>query len=303
MPLDDATQALLEEWAAGDPTPLHELTVEQVRAFGVAMARRLGAGPDLDRVERHSVAAVDGTPLAMRVLVPRGGVRGLIVFFHGGGWVSGSLSEVDALGRTLADRSRCTVVLAEYRLAPEHPFPAAVDDAWTALRWAQAEAAGLPLMVAGDSAGANLAAVVAQRSIRNGPELALQILVEPVTDADTGTGSYRAPSNQLIVTRDAMLWFLEHYAPDARTRRDPRLAPLAAPDLSGAPPAVVLTAEYDVLRDEGEAYVDRLRAAGVEVSHRRFSGQMHGFFGFVGLLPGSAAGLEYVVDAIERRTA
>jgi acetyl esterase len=302
MALDDASRALLDELAAGNPAPLHELTLGEARGFGVAMARRFGDGPEMARVERHTLAAGDGTPLTMRVLVPYGTPRGLIVFFHGGGWVCGSLDEVETLGRTLAARAACTVVLAQYRLAPEHPFPAAVDDAWTALLWAAAYAE-LPLIVAGDSAGANLAALVALRSVHEGPALALQILVEPVTDADTETASYRAPENQLIVTRESMLWFLDRYVPDVGKRSDPRLAPLRGHSLSGAPPAVVLTAEYDVLRDEGEAYVARLRAAGVDVSHRRFAGQMHGFFGFIGVLPGSAEGLDYVVEAIERRTA
>jgi acetyl esterase/lipase len=301
MGLDDASKALLEELSAGDPAPLHELTLEQAREFGPAMARRLGAGPEMQWVERHTVAAADGTPLEMRVLVPRAEARGLIVFFHGGGWVCGSLDEVETLGRTLADRARCAVVLAQYRLAPEHPFPAAVDDAWTALEWA-AGYSPLPLIVAGDSAGGNLAAVVALRSAREGPAVALQILVEPVTDADTETASYLDPENQLIVTRESMLWFFDRYAPDG-ARRDPRLAPLRAASLSGAPPAVVLTAEHDVLRDEGEAYAERLRAAGVDVVHRRFAGQMHGFFALVNVLPASAAGMDYVVEAIDRRTA
>jgi acetyl esterase len=299
MPLDDASKAFLDELAAGDPAPLHELSLEQARAFGVELARRFGDGPEMELVERHSVAADDGTPLEMRVLVPREKARALIVFFHGGGWVCGSLDEVETLGRRLADRAGCEVVLAQYRLAPEHPFPAAVDDAWTALRWAAERARGLPLIVAGDSAGGNLAAVVAQRA---GGDVALQILVEPVTDSDTETASYRDPENQLIVTRDSMLWFFERYAPDPATRSDPRLAPLRAADLSGAPPAVVLTAEHDVLRDEGEAYAERLRAAGVEVSHKRFTGQMHGFFALVNVLPASADGLEFVVEAIKRRT-
>ena len=299
MPLDDATKAFLDEMAAGDPAPLHELSLEQARAFGIEMARRFGDGPEMERVSRHSVAAGDGTPLEMRLLVPRGKARALIVFFHGGGWVCGSLDEVETLGRRLADRAGCKVVLAQYRLAPEHPFPAAIDDAWTALRWAAEHAGGLPLIVAGDSAGGNLAAVVAQRA---GHEVALQILVEPVTDSDTETASYRDPDNQLIVTRDSMLWFFERYAPDRATRSDPRLAPLRAADLSGAPPAVVLTAEHDVLRDEGEAYAERLRAAGVDVSHKRFAGQMHGFFALVNVLPASEDGLDFVVEAIKRRT-
>jgi acetyl esterase len=302
MALDNASEALLEELAAGDPTPLHELTVEQARGFGAAMARRFGDGPEMERVERHTVLAADGTPLSIRMLVPRGGARALIVFYHGGGWVSGSVDEVETLGRMLAERAGCAVALAEYRLAPEHPFPAAVEDAWAALEWA-AGRGELPLIVAGDSAGANQAAVVAQRSVREGPALALQVLVEPVTDSDTETASYRAPENQLIVTRDSMVWFFDRYAPDAGTRTDPRLAPLRAASLSGGPPAVVLTAEYDVLRDEGEVYAERLRAAGVDVSHKRFAGQMHGFFALVNVLPGSADGLDFVVEAINRRTA
>lgn len=306
MALDDASKALLEELAAGDPTPLHELTLDQVRELGVSMARRFGDGPQMERVERHTVRAVDGTPLSMRVLVPFGGARGLIVFYHGGGWVTGSPDQVETLGRRLADRARCAVVLAEYRLAPEHPFPAAVDDAWSALLWAAKHSetlapAGLPLIVAGDSAGANLAAVVAQRAAREGPALALQILVCPVTDCDTETPCYRDPENQLIVTRDSMIWFFDRYAPDLEARRDPRIAPLRAASLAGAPPAVVLTAEYDVLRDEGEAYAERLRAAGVDVSHKRFAGQMHGFFALVNVLPANEAGLDYVVAALEAR--
>ncbi|WP_028062398.1 alpha/beta hydrolase [Solirubrobacter soli] len=279
MPLDDPTKALLDELAGGD----EELTVEGMRAFGIEMARRWGEGPDMARVVRHG-ATIE--------LVPHGESRALIVFFHGGGWVAGAPGEIETLGQVLADRARCTVVLPGYRLAPEHPFPAAVEDAVAAVRWAAERAAGLPLIVAGDSAGGNLAAVVAQRT--DGPAIALQVLIEPVTDTDTETASYLDPENQLVVTRELMQWFLGHYAPD------PTLAPLRAPNLAGAPPAVVLTAEHDVLRDEGEAYVARLREAGVDVSHKRFEGQMHGFFGMIGVLPGSAAGLEYVVDAIDR---
>jgi acetyl esterase len=281
MALDDATKTLLAELAGGDD----ELSVEGMRAFGAEMAARWGEGPDMARVVRHGPTIE---------LVPHGEPRGTIVFFHGGGWVAGSPDEIEALGRVLAERTTCTVLLAAYRLAPEHPFPAAVEDALAAVRWAADRAAGRPLIVAGDSAGANLAAVAALEL----PDVALQVLIEPVTDADTATASYLDPENQVIVTRELMEWFFGHYAPAERD--DPRLAPLRAASLEGAPPAVILTAEHDVLRDEGEAYAERLRAAGVEVSHRRFAGQMHGFFGMLGVLPGSAAGIDYVVAAIER---
>jgi acetyl esterase len=299
MALDDATVALLDELSADDPKPLHELTLEEAREFGVVMARRFGAGPEMQRVELDTVAAVDGTPLSMRLLVPRGDARGLILFFHGGGWVCGAPDQVETLGRKLADRTGCAVALPQYRLAPEHPFPAAVEDAWTAVQWAAERSE--TVIAAGDSAGGNLAAVVAQRAAQEGLELALQILVNPVLDSDTETPSYVDPENQLIVTREGMLWFFERYAPDVEARRDPLISPLRAGSLAGVAPAVVLTAEHDVLRDEGEAYVERLRAAGVEVSHKRFAGQMHGFFAQVNVLPGSEAGLDYVAAAVDAR--
>jgi acetyl esterase len=198
------------------------------------------------------------------------------------------------------------VVLVDYRLAPEHRFPAAAQDAWTALQWVDGQAeriAGsrVPLIVAGDSAGGNLAAIVAQRAGREGgPSISLQVLVYPVTDADVDNASYRDPANQLMLTRESMIWFWDHYAPDKASRADPDASPLQADDLSGQPPAVVLTAEHDVLRDEGEAYAEKLRAAGVPVAHRRFPGQMHGFFTFVNVLPGADAGLAYVTEQIDK---
>ena len=160
----------------------------------------------------------------------------------------------------------------------------------------------MPLIVAGDSAGGGLAAVVAQRAREAGPEIALQVLVYPVTDCDLDRDSYLDPSNQLIVGRSAMAWFWDHYAPDPSVRARPDASPLRADSLAGLPPAAVLTAEHDVLRDEGEAYARRLAHDGVRVAHKRFDGQMHGFFTLPGL-PGSAAALDFVVQAIERELA
>ena len=229
----------------------------------------------------------------------------MIVYYHGGGWVLGTVDQFDALGRRLAARTGCAVVLVDYRLAPEHRYPAAVEDAWTALEWTAAhleEIAGdpVPLIVAGDSAGGCLAAVVAQRAREVGPEIALQVLVYPVTDCDLDRGSYLEPENQLIVGRDTMTWFWDHYAPDPAVRSRPDASPLRAASLAGLPPAVVLTAQYDLLRDEGEAYAERLAQEGVRVEHRHFDGQMHTFFMLGDVLPGSAAGLDFVVDAIDR---
>ena len=188
----------------------------------------------------------------------------MIVYLHGGGWATGSLDEYDTLARKLAERTGCAVVLVDYRLAPEHPFPAAADDVWVAVQWAgshleQLAGKRVPLLVAGDSAGGNLAAVVVQRAhAHKGPPIAMQVLIYPVTDCVMETASYLDPANQLLVTRDSVRWFWDLYVPDAARREHPSVSPMRAVDLSGLPPAVVLTAEYDVVRDEGEAYAARL---------------------------------------------
>jgi acetyl esterase len=157
----------------------------------------------------------------------------------------------------------------------------------------------VPLIVAGDSAGGNLSAIMALRArAAGGPSIALQVLVYPVTDCDLESTSYRDPANQLMLSRESMVWFWDHYAPDPEARLHPDASPLRSANLSGLPPAVILTAEHDVLRDEGELYATRLLKAGVPVRHRRFDGQMHGFFTMVDLLPGADEGLDYVATAI-----
>jgi acetyl esterase len=281
--------------------PLHELTPVEARALGGALGELSGAGPAMERVDEVTLDSDDGGTFRVRILVPTGSPRAVIVYYHGGGWVIGALDEFDTLGRELARRTNCTVVLVDYRLAPEHRYPAAARDAYTALKWVAGDLGrDLPVIVAGDSAGGNLSAVVAQRSRdENGPAIALQVLVYPVTDCDLDNTSYGDPANQLMLTRDSMVWFWDHYAPDPVARANPEASPLRAADLSGLPPAVVLTAEHDVLRDEGEAYAERLRQAGVPVRFQRFDGQMHGFFTMVNVLPGSAAALALVTEAID----
>ncbi|GAA1680900.1 hypothetical protein GCM10009733_092060 [Nonomuraea maheshkhaliensis] len=301
MPMDQATTALLEQLTAMGGPPLHELPPEEARAVSAGLNELSGKGPDVARVEEVTIPAEDGGSFPARVLVANGTPRGVIVYYHGGGWVIGSIDEFDTLGRELAVRTGCAVVLAGYRKAPEHRYPVAARDAYAALLWAASDMPGLPIVVAGDSAGGNLAAVVAQRARdENGPAIALQVLVYPATDCDLDNDSYRAPDNQLLLTRDAMVWFWDHYAPDPASRANPDASPLRAADLSGLPPALVLTAEYDVLRDEGEAYAERLRQAGVPVEFRRFEGQMHVFFTLVNVLPASAEALDLVASAVER---
>jgi acetyl esterase len=233
----------------------------------------------------------------------------VIVYFHGGGWVIGALPEFETLARTLAEQTGCAVVLVDYRMAPEDRYPAAVEDSWVALQWVDAhleEIAGarVPLVVAGDSAGGNLAAIMAIRARdAGGPAISLQVLAYPVTDCDLDNETYLDPANQLLLSRDSMIWFWGLYAPDRADREHPDASPARAADHAGLPPAVVLTAEHDVLRQEGEAYAEALRAAGVAVESRRFEGQMHGFFTMVNVLPGSAAGLEYVAEQVGRQLA
>lgn len=307
MALDSATQAMLEQLAAAGGKPLHESTPEEVRAFGKAFADMAGPAPKVSRSEDFSVEVAGGS-IPVRVLVPPQGARGVIVYYHGGGWVIGAIDEFDTMARKLAERTSCAVVLVDYRLAPEHRYPTAVDDSYAALCWTAAHleditgSADVPLIVAGDSAGGNLSAVMAQRARdRSGPTIALQVLVYPVTDADFSRPSYTDPANQLVLTSEAMVWFWDHYLPDAARRAEPDASPLRAADLSGLPPAVVLTAEHDVLRDEGEAYAEKLQAAGVPVDFKRHAGQMHGFFTFL-VLPGSERGFQQVVKAVRACT-
>lgn len=305
--VDAATRAILDQMASAGGKPIHESTPEEVRALGAALAALAGPAPAVSRSEDHQVPGPNGA-IPVRVLVPPQGARGVIVYLHGGGWVIGCADEYDTMARKLAERTSCAVVLVDYRLAPEHRYPAAVQDSYAALEWTASrleEITGrtqVPLMVAGDSAGGNLAAVLAILARdRNGPEIALQVLIYPVTDADFTTASYVDADNQLLLTREAMVWFWDHYLPETSRRAEPEASPLRAASLAGLAPAVVLTAEHDVLRDEGEAYAQRLEQAGVAVDFKRHAGQTHGFFTLL-LLPGSERGFQQVVKAVRAAT-
>jgi acetyl esterase len=302
MAIDEATAGFLAQLAESDAVPLHEMTPQEGREVMAALSGVSGPGPEVATAYDEQIATADGDQFMVRVLVPAGDIRALVVYFHGGGWVIGNLDTHDHVVRVLANQLHAAIVNVDYRLAPEHRFPAAVDDSWAALLWANdrmSEIAGgvVPLVVMGDSAGGNLAAVVARRARdAGGPRLASQVLVYPVTDADLDTASFLDPENQLLLTRESMIWFWDHYAPDLADRKHPDASPLQSDDLSGLAPAIVLTAEHDPLRDEGEAYAEKLALAGVPVVRRRFTGQMHAFFTMVGILPGSAEAIDYVTD-------
>jgi acetyl esterase len=305
MPLDEASRALLRELAESGQKPTNEMTPDEARRVRAARRAQLGRGPEMAKVWDETLPTPDGDSFRVRVLVPNDAPRAVIVYYHGGGWVVGTIDDFDTLGRQLAERTGASVVLVEYRLAPEHRYPTAAEDAWTALRWVDermAEIAGgrVPLIVAGDSAGGNLTAVVSQRAqAEGGPSITLQVLAYPVTDADVDNASYVDPDNQLVLTRAGMIWYWNHYAPDVASRANPDASPLRAADLSGQPPAAVLIAEYDVLRQEGEAYAEKLRAAGVPVNLRVFPGQMHAFLSMVNVLPAAADGIEYVAGQVD----
>jgi acetyl esterase len=302
MALDEANAAVVATATKAGTPPMHTLDPVAARAF----VGNYGPGPEVRRTSGHTVESSDGATFSVRLHVPADNPAGVLVYLHGGGWVKGSMDQADALGRVLASRTGMAVLLVDYRLAPENPFPAGLEDAWASVQWIAAQAenlglpGGLPIVVAGDSAGANLAAVVALRARDHlAPAIAAQVLVYPVTDYNPDTASYLDPENQLLLDRAGMLWFWSHYIADPALRLDPEASPLRAP-LAGVAPAIVLTAEHDVLRDEGEAYAEALLAAGVPVSQRRFAGQMHGFFSMIGVVSGHEEGVRFVAEELDR---
>ena len=288
MPLDPGLKLVLDQLAANPGPQLHELPVAQARVFFDQMQL---PRPEV-KVAEVSDRRIPGPAgeIPVRIYRPEGRAPfPALVYFHGGGWVIGSVETHDGSCRDLANRIGCVVVSVDYRLAPESRFPAAAEDCFAATRWVAAHAGELGvdarrIGVGGDSAGGNLAAVVALMARdRSGPALRHQLLVYPVTDADFTRASYRENAEGYLLTTKAMEWFWGHYAPEAAQRTEPYAAPLRAKDLAGLPPAFVLTAEYDPLRDEGEAYAQRLEQAGVPTVRTRYAGAIHGFFA-MGLL-------------------
>jgi len=276
MPLHPFIEKLLAQ-LAGRPA-LSAGSPDDARTMVAAGRAVLGKGPDMHEVRDLQIPTRSGT-IQARLLKPSADVRGLIVYLHGGGWVVGAIEDFDTLGRTLAAESGCAVLLPDYRLAPEYPFPAGLEDTEDTFLHVSREITTLvgkrvPIVVAGDSAGGNLA-TVATRTLRGKADIALQVLIYPVTDFDLNTGSYKAHGEGLPLTTRDMEWFLRHYAPqDAWSR--PEISPIRA-DLTGLPSALVITAEYDVLADEGIAYAKKLQQAGVPVTTRHVAGVTHGF--------------------------
>ena len=228
----------------------------------------------------------------------------VLVYYHGGGWVIGDLDTHDTLCRQLTAGAGISVIAVDYRLAPEHKFPAAADDAWAATTWIVAHAAELgvdasKLAVGGDSAGGNLAAVVAlQARDAGGPKIALQVLNYPVTDVGAETQSYRDLADGYMLTREGMRWFIAHYLGKPQDAEDWRASPIRATSFEGVAPALIITAGYDPLRDEGDAYAQKLRAAGVSVDHVTFGGMIHGFIPMGKLIETGNRAVTLIADSL-----
>lgn len=309
MPLDPQSRFLLDQLAARGGPALHELAVPAARQAFEAL-RLPVPGEAVAAIEELRLPGPAGAVPA-RLYLPEGvpAPSAALVYFHGGGWVIGSPDTHENLCRALANRSGARVFSLDYRLAPEHPWPAAVEDCYAATCHVAEQGAalgvdGARLAVAGDSAGGNLAAVVALLAReRGGPRLRHQVLIYPVTDHDFERASYRENGDGYFLTTEAMRWFWDHYLPDRARRDDWRAAPLRAEKLAGLPPATIVTAEYDPLRDEGEAYAARLREAGVSVSLRRYEGQIHGFVSMLDLLDAGRRAADEIGAALRRALA
>jgi acetyl esterase len=298
-------QALLEELiAAGLPSSMSLPLPEGRRNFAELFAS-LEETEEVERVEDLSIPGPAGD-VPVRLYHPArsadgDGGRPMVAFFHGGGWVFGGIDTHDGLCRMLANASAAVLASVEYRLAPEHPYPAALDDCVAATRWLHDRAGDLGcdpsrLAVAGDSAGGNLAAAVALRARdEGGPALRFQALLYPVLDPTLSTASYAEHADDPFLSREEMAWYWDQYlGPGGDARSDPLAAPARAMDLSGLPAAVVVTAEYDVLRDEGEAFAERLGASGVATTLLRNQGMIHGFLSMGRHLDASRVGIAEV---------
>lgn len=291
--LHPQARALIEAAAAAGLRPWHKMPVAEARvAFASRQAAAQGEPPLVGQAIDRTLAAPDRR-IPARVYRPPGGedaVLPVYVHFHGGGWVFGDLDSHDVFCRFLCRRSGVLVISVDYRLAPEHPYPAALDDAWESVLWVAANGDELGadagrLAVGGDSAGGTLAATVCRRARdEGGPDVRFQVLIYPVTDMTLSLPSMTELAEGYNFTRDAMAWFRDLYLPDEASWRDPDASPLFAEDLGGLPPALIVSAGFDPLRDDARAYADALTAAGVAAEHVRYGGMIHGFLNMPAVL-------------------
>ena len=320
MLIDSASGAFLEAMRSSGGKPLYELPVEEVRANVRGASQQLAPpAAAVERVEDRRIP-VPGGEIGLRIYTPRrvdpGTTLPIVLHFHGGGWVAGDLDTHDAIARFYSVHADAIVVSVDYRQPPEHKSPTAAADSYAALEWAAAHASELGgdaqrLAVVGDSAGGNLATIVCQMAKqRGGPRIVYQALTYPAVDLRDPVDDPKYPSRSqfgqgdyFISLRD-MAWFRAHYLSDVtRDADDPHVSPIAATDLRGLPPALVMTAGCDVFRDEGRAYADRLAADGVPVEYRCFEGAIHAFMSFAGAIPMGIDALSFVASRLRENLA
>ena len=303
MNLDFATTSLLANMMLNEAPPMHTLSAEEARLVFSEIYRSMPPGPVSVSSEDVNIA-VEGGEIRARVLTPQGTAQSVMVYYHGGGWVVGNIDDYDLVGRHLAEKCNAIVVMVDYRKSPEHKYPVPMQDCYAALNWVEANrkkigADKLPLIVAGDSAGGNLSAVMAQKTVsENGPKIDLQVLVYPVTDGRMQSESFTAEDKQLFLNAELMAHFWAQYC-DTAQRENADASPLLADDVSTVAPAIVLTAEFDILVDEGKAYADKLAVADKLVAYKCFAQQMHTFFAMPDALPVGFEAMDWVAREID----
>lgn len=304
--LQPHVRRLLEDSAAEGAPPLETMSPREARKAAAEAILASGGVPEpVHSIENLEIPSPGG-PIRLRVYTPETPApRPALLYFHGGGWVVCDLDTHHVVSSAIARRSGAVVINVDYRLAPENKFPAAVEGCYAATLWVASNAGKLgvdPLRICtgGDSAGGNLATVMCLKSRdENGPPIALQVMIYPVTDLSSfDTPSYQEFGEDHQLTRSEMEWFRENYLPGMADALNPHASPLLAPDLRGLPPALVITAECDPLRDEGEAYAKRLEEAGVEVKCTRYAGMIHPFFSLSGVIPEALDAIEEVAGAL-----
>ena len=299
--LDPQISAVLEKMAKSGRKPVGESSAEELRANFVQDVKDT-FGP-LDEVHSIEDRDADGVPVRIYRPVETTEPSTALVYLHGGGFVVGSIETHDGITRALAKRAGCVVISVDYRLAPEHQYPAALDDAWKATKWVleNAEELGIDVNkvgVGGDSVGGTLATIVARKGRDVGMPLATQLLIYPVTSRLADTPSYSLFSFGYGLTRDAMAWYWTQYLGDSDGSDDPDIAPTALRDMRRLPRAIVITAEVDVLRDEAETYAQRLFLAGVETEGYRYDGMIHGFLRLTGVVDRSNLALDEISESL-----
>ena len=303
MPLNPQAKAFLDQAAASGAPPLNAMPLAEARQTlnALFIPEQKEA---IHKVEDRKIPGPGGYQLPIRIYTPDAkGQLPVLIFFHGGGWVLGDIESHDSVCRELANKVGCIVVSVDYRLAPEHKFPTAPEDCYAATKWVALNAAafgGDPsrIAVGGDSAGGNLAAAVAQMAAdRGAPGLTYQMLIYPVTNHAFDTPSYKENADGYLLTRDMMQWFWQQYLTSDEDGKNAYASPMQAREVRRAAPAFVMTAEFDPLRDEGEAYGERLKKEGVSVECKRYDGAIHGFFSFGHIMD---QGKEAVADAAAR---